>query len=116
MSVSIDDMPGNPLTDPNWASSLADNIERVVTLVRDKTTKPLLVAYRGVVFGVIGLFGGIAAIVLFTIVLTRGVQAILEWPLTHRDAVWVSYLATGVLFALVGAVLMHKRLDSESAS
>ncbi len=109
-------MPGNPLTDPNWASSLADNIERVVGSVRDKTTKPLLVAYRGIVFGVIGVIGGGAALVLFTIFLTRGLQAIIEWPLNHRDAVWVSYLATGVVFALVGALLMRKRHTSELAS
>jgi Mn2+/Fe2+ NRAMP family transporter len=109
-------MPGNPLTDPNWASSLADNIERYVGIVRDKTTKPLLVAYRGVVFGVIALFGGIAAAVLFTIFLTRGLQAILEWPLNHHDAVWVSYLAVGAVFVLVGTILMRKRHDSELAS
>ncbi len=109
-------MPGNPLTDPNWASSLADNIERVVGLVRDKTTKPLLMVYRGAVFGVIGLFGGVAAIVLFGIFLTRGLQAILEWPFTHRDAVWISYLTAGALFGIVGGVLMRKRHGHEFSS
>ena len=109
-------MPGNPLTDPNWAASLADTIERVVGLVRDRTTKPLLVAYRGAIFGVIGLFGGVAGIVLFTISLVRGLQAILEWPLNHADAVWTSYLIAGTLFSLVGAILMSKRTSGESVS
>ncbi|MCX6540059.1 MAG: hypothetical protein NTX77_00460 [Actinobacteria bacterium] len=109
-------MPGNPLTDPNWASSLADNIERVVVTVRDKTTKPLLVMYRGAVFGVIGVCGGIAALVLFTAFLTRGLQSILEWPLTHSDAVWVSYLGLGVVFGVAGLILMRKRLDSTEAT
>ena len=109
-------MPGNPLTDPNWASSLADNIERVVATVRDKTTKPLLVMYRGAVFGVIGLCGGIAALVLFTVFLTRGLQSILEWPLTHSDAVWVSYLGAGVVFGVAGFILMRKRLDTAEAT
>ena len=109
-------MPGNPLTDPNWASSLADNIERVVVTVRDKTTKPLLVMYRGAVFGVIGVCGGIAALVLFTAFLTRGLQSILEWPLTHSDAVWVSYLGLGVVFGVAGLILMRKRLDSTAAT
>lgn len=109
-------MPGNPLTDPNWASSLADNIERVVVTVRDKTTKPLLVMYRGAVFGVIGVCGCIAALVLFTAFLTRGLQSILEWPLTHSDAVWVSYLGLGVVFGVAGLILMRKRLDSTEAT
>ncbi|CAB4889040.1 unannotated protein [freshwater metagenome] len=102
-------MPGNPLTDPNWAANLADTIERVVSTVRDKTTKPLLVAYRGIVFGLIGAFGGLAALVLAVILLTRGLQAIIEWPFDHRDAVWISYLLVGSLFSVVGMLCMRKR-------
>jgi hypothetical protein len=104
------------LTDPSWAASLADTIERVVGVVRDRTTKPLLLVYRGAIFGVIGLFGGAAGVVLFTISLVRGLQAILEWPLDHADAVWTSYLLAGALFSLVGAILMTKRSSGEPAS
>ena len=32
------DMPGNPLTDPNWAPDLADRIASFVGSIRDKTT------------------------------------------------------------------------------
>ncbi len=108
-------MPGNPLTDPNWAAKLADTIERVVGLVRDKTTKPLLLLYRGIVFGVIGVVGGIIACVLLVIALTRGLQSILEWPFDHRDAVWMSYLLMGVVFTIVGAFCMNKRHSLDEA-
>lgn len=108
-------MPGNPLTDPNWAAKFADTIERVVGLVRDKTTRPLLLLYRGIVFGVIGLVGGVAAFVLLVISLTRGLQSILEWPFDHRDAVWISYLLMGAVFVIIGAVCMNKRHSLEDA-
>ena len=108
-------MPGNPLTDPNWAAKLADTIERVVGLVRDKTTKPLLLLYRGIVFGVIGVVGGIFAVVLLVIALTRGLQAILEWPFDRHDAVWISYLLMGAIFTIVGTFCMSKRHSLDEA-
>ena len=35
-------MPGNPLTDPNWAPDLADTVERVVGTVREGATTPVV--------------------------------------------------------------------------
>lgn len=102
-------MPGNPLTNPDWAPNLADTLERVVGGVRDKTTKPVLLAYRALVFGVIAIFGGLTTVVLSIILLTRGLQAILDWQLAHRTSVWVSYLAVGVPLCLLGLLLMVKR-------
>ena len=69
-------MPGNPLTDPNWAADLADTVERVVGTVRDKATTPAVHVTRGVVFGLLALFLGITAVVLFLIGITRGLQAL----------------------------------------
>ena len=80
-------MPGNPLSDPNWAPNLADTIVRLVTSVRDKTTKP----------------------VLLIIIATRSLQALIEIFTSHQAAVWISYLAVGVLFTLAGMFLMSKR-------
>ena len=99
-------MPGNPLTDPDWAPKLADTIERVVGGIRDKTTKRVLVASRAVIFGVIILFGGAVALVLLIVALFRGAQAILDSFLDHHDSVWVSYLALGVLFTTAGLIAM----------
>jgi hypothetical protein len=105
-------MPGNPLTDPDWAPKLADTIERVVTGIRDKTTRRVLTAYRAIVFGVIAVFGGAAALVLLIIALFRGVQALLDIGLEHHDSVWVSYLALGTLFTIAGLVAMKKRFPT----
>lgn len=102
-------MPGNPLTDPNWAPNLADTVERVVGTVRDKTTKPLLIAYRGLVFGIVAAFGGVTALVMLIIAFVRGLQALVEIGTSHDTAVWVSYLGVGALFTLLGLIVMRKR-------
>lgn len=110
-------MPGNPLTDPNWAPKLADTIERVVGSIRDKTTKRVLVAYRGVVFGLVAAFAAMFALVLLVIGLFRGVQALLDIGLEHHDSVWISYLAVGAIFTFGGLVAMKKRFpDSDEGA
>ncbi|MEO6124530.1 MAG: hypothetical protein ABIR32_12540 [Ilumatobacteraceae bacterium] len=102
-------MPGNPLSDPNWAPKLADTVERVVTQVRDKTTKPLLTAYRGVVFGLVAAFSGVFALVLLLVVAIRGLQALIEIFTSHANAVWIGYLFIGGVFSLAGLIVLKKR-------
>lgn len=105
-------MNGSPLSNPTWATQAADFIVDVVAKVRDRTTKPLIYVARGLVFGLIAVFGGLTALVLSLIVFTRGLQAILEWPLDHPTAVWVSYLVLGGVFLLAGSIAMAKRQPS----
>ncbi|MCU1364710.1 MAG: hypothetical protein JWL72_3797 [Ilumatobacteraceae bacterium] len=105
-------MPGNPLTDPDWAPKLADTIVRVVGSVRDKTTTKVLTAYRGIVFGLIAAFGGVLALVLLIIGLFRGVQALLDIGLDHHNSVWVSYLLVGALFTFGGLIAMKRRFPT----
>ncbi|HRE00911.1 MAG TPA: hypothetical protein PLV68_06400 [Ilumatobacteraceae bacterium] len=109
-------MPSNPLNDPTWAPKLADTVERVVGQVRDKTTKPLLVAYRGLVFGLVAAFSGVFMVILVVITAIRSLQALIEIGTSHHDAVWISYLAIGALFSIAGLVLLKKRFPSETAS
>ena len=37
-------MAGNPLSDPNWASDFTDTIVDTIDKVRDRTTKPIVMA------------------------------------------------------------------------
>jgi len=108
-------MPGNPLTDPDWAPKLADTIERVVTGVRDKTTKRVLVASRAVIFGVIIAIGAAVALVLLVVALFRAAQAVLDTFLDHHNSVWISYLALGALFTFAGLIAMKKRFPADPA-
>ncbi len=102
-------MPGNPLTDPDWAPNLANTIERVVGSVRDKTTKPLLTAYRAVIFGLVAAFGGAVALVLAIIMMVRGVVALFDIGFDHHNSVWMTYLVIGAVFSVGGLVAMKKR-------
>ena len=102
-------MPGNPLTDPNWAPDLTAQITTFVGNVRDKTTNNAIKAVRGVVFGLLGLFLGLVTIVLFLIASTRGLQALLDIVVEWDKAVYLSYFILGGILTLVGALLMSKR-------
>ena len=98
-------MPGNPLTNPDWAPNLANTLERVVGGVRDKTTKPVLLIYRGLVYRGDRIFGGLTTLVLRS-------WCSYQWPcrpfsigrLAHTTSVWVSYLRSVALFSWLVAV------------
>lgn len=102
-------MPGNPLTDPNWAPDLANQITTLVGNVRDKTTNNAVKAVRGVVFGLLALFLGLVAFVLLLIVATRGLQSLLSLAVDWDRAVYLSYLIIGGILTLGGLLLMGKR-------
>lgn len=107
-------MAGNPLTDPNWAADVTDSIVNTVDKVRDRTTKPLVMAARGLVFGLLASFLGILIIGLLIVGLTRAMISLIEWPLDHDSAVWVSYLVIGGLLCALGARFMVRRRSEES--
>ena len=71
-------MPGNPLTDPNWAPDLADQIAEFVGNIRDKTTNNAIKAARAVVFGLLGAILGVVALVLLIIAGTRGLKELYD--------------------------------------
>jgi len=102
-------MPGNPLTDPNWANEVTDQITSLVGKVRDTTTNKAIVAVRAVVFGLLGVILGVVLITLVLILLFRLIQAILSNWIDWDTAVYVSYFIVGGLLTLGGAFLMTKR-------
>ena len=104
-------MSGNPLTNPNWAPELADTVERVVGTVRDTATTKVVVAVRGLVFGLVCGRIGLAAFALAIIIGTKLIQTLVNiggW-IDKDSSVWVSYMVMGVILALAGAFCMHKR-------
>ncbi len=102
-------MPGNPLTDPNWAPDLADQISEFIGNIRRRTTDNAVKAVRGVVFGLLAAILGVVALVLLVIGLTRGLQALFDLAMSWEKAVYVSYLTLGGIFTLIGLFLMMKR-------
>jgi hypothetical protein len=92
----------DPSPSSDWPARTADSIERVVTTVRDRTTRPLLVAGRAIVFGVLAAMVGIAAVVLLSITVVRVVVIL-------TDRAWLAHLILGTLFVIVGFVLLRLR-------
>jgi hypothetical protein len=102
-------MPGNPLTDPNWAPDLAEQITTFIGNIRDKTTNNAIKVVRGVVFGLLGLFLGLVAIVLLVIIGTRAAQSLLDIWFEWDKSVYLSYFIVGGILTLLGTFLMAKR-------
>jgi hypothetical protein len=102
-------MPGNPLTDPNWAADLADQITGFVGTVRDKTTNNAIKVARAIVFGLLALILGTVALVLAVIGSTRGLQELYDLGTSTDKAVYLSYFTMGGIFTLLGLFLMMKR-------
>jgi uncharacterized protein YacL len=96
----MSDLPPPPGGD--WAAQTADTIERLVGQIRSRTTRPAVTAARGLVYGLLAAILGIAAVVLLIAALVRILAVLLP-------EVWMAYLLLGVVFTVVGAVLMLKR-------
>ncbi|MDJ0770892.1 MAG: hypothetical protein QNJ12_19015 [Ilumatobacter sp.] len=107
-------MPGNPLTDPNWATDLTERITTTVGNVRDKTTDNAIKAVRGVVFGIIGFFLGLVVLILLLITSTRALQSLLDIFFEWDKAVYLSYFVIGGILTLAGMFLMTKRHSTDA--
>lgn len=110
-------MPGNPLSDPNWAPQLADTVERVVGSVRDKATLKVVVLVRALVFGLVIGIAALAALVLMVILGVNLLQVVLG-RITRQDTdsvVWISYFVMSGLLLLLGAICMRMRRSPEAA-
>ncbi len=107
-------MPGNPLTDPNWATDTTNTIVRVVGAVRDQTTTKAVFAARALVFGIIAAFLGTFILVITIIGLMRGLQALLDIGVSGPRSVYLSYLILGGILCTVGLLLFKKRNAASS--
>src|SRR5215218_5569305 len=107
-------MPGNPLTDENWAPELADQITDFIGNIRDKTTNNAIKLARALVFGVLALLLGVVALALLLIGATRGLQALIDLGTSWERAVYVSYFVVGGILTLAGLFLMGKRTSADS--
>jgi hypothetical protein len=108
-------MPGNPLTDPNWAADLADTIDRYVGKVRTTVTERAVLAVRAVVFGIVIAIAAPVTFALLLILGTKLVQRIVAIATDHDSSIWASYMIIGGLLVLAGSFMMRKRFESDPA-
>jgi hypothetical protein len=104
-------MPGNPLSDPNWAPDLTDKIVNIIGKVRDNTTDRAVVGVRAVVFGLLAVVAAITALPLLLVVLTRLFQQLVQLVpgVDYGRSVWLSYVVVGLLMIGAGFLAMSKR-------
>jgi hypothetical protein len=108
-------MPGNPLTDPNWAADLADTIDRFVGKVRTTVTNRAVYAVRAVVFGLVIAIAAPVTFALMLILGTKLLQRLIAIATDHDSSVWASYVVLGGLMVLGGSLMMRKRYESEES-
>lgn len=81
----------------------ADTVERVVGSVRNKTTTPLVIVARAMVFGLLAAIVGGAAAVFLVVGLVRLVDVY-----TGEGRVWIAYALLGGIFTLAGLFLLRR--------
>lgn len=108
-------MPGNPLSDPNWASDLADTVDRYVSKVRTTVTDRAVYAVRAVVFGVVILIAAPVTFTLLVILGTKFVQRLIAIATDHDSSIWASYMGMGGLLVVGGSLLMRSRFGTDEA-
>lgn len=85
-----------------WPDQLADGVESAVGVVRDKAVRPATVLAKALVYGPLAAIVGLTALVLVAVAVVRGLNAIPGF----RD--WISLLALGGLFTVVGLFLLRR--------
>lgn len=85
-----------------WPAQAADTVVDVIGKVRDKTTRPIQVAARALVYGLVAAVVAGIALVLALVVLIRVLDNYVPGP------VWYIYLALSVVFTIAGIVLIRK--------
>jgi hypothetical protein len=102
-------MPGNPLTDPNWAKEVTDTIDRYVGKVRTTLTDRVVFAVRALVFGIVIAIAAPVTLILLLILSTKLLERIVALATDHDSSVWISYALLGGLLVLFGSLMMRKR-------
>lgn len=84
----------------------ADAVDAVVDFIQVKAVRPLTLAARGIVFGIIVFTGAVVTLTLLSITLIRLLTVYIP-----GNRVWVSDLIVGVLFVAAGIFAWTRRID-----
>lgn len=94
-----DAAPRTPILPAEWATKAADSVELAVALVSDRAVRPVVVAARVVVFGVLIAALAVAVLIWGSVGFVRLLD-VYAWP----GEVWASYLLLGGLFTVLGSL------------
>jgi hypothetical protein len=92
----------------DWTVQAADTIERVVTGIGDKTTKPLTSVAAGIVYGLVIAVAGLVLLILLAVAAVRVLDVYLPIH-PYGRAVWIADAIVGGIFTLAGLFVWRKR-------
>jgi hypothetical protein len=101
-------------SEPDWTTAALDRIDSAVSAVRDSTTTRLVVAARAVVYGLIAVLLGGAALLLFVMALVRILDVylanlhILGLDTHPGRSTWLADAILGGIFTAAGLFLIRK--------
>jgi len=84
----------------------ADAVDAVVDFIQNKAVRPLTLATRAIVFGIIVAAAAIVTLTLLAITLVRVLTVYIP-----GNRVWVSDLIVGTIFVVGGALAWTQRID-----
>lgn len=95
---------GPALSQAEWPAKVADTIEDVVEAVQDRVVRPLILAARGIVFGIIIAVMALLLSVVVAIALVRLLDVYV-----FGGRVWASDALLGAILVLGGGFAWTKR-------
>lgn len=87
----------------------ADAVDSAIGLLHDKAIRPLLLAARGIVFGILA---GVLAVVVLVLVAVGLIRLLDVYAFPGR--VWASYCLVGFVFTVAGLAVWSQRSTSKS--
>jgi hypothetical protein len=96
--------PGDGLAGSEWPAKVAQGVEDAVEIVRDRVVRPLVIAGRAVVFGLVAAAMALVLVALLTIAAVRLLDVY-----AFRHHVWPAYAVVGALLVAAGAFTWSKR-------
>jgi hypothetical protein len=101
--------PGEGLAGSQWPAKVAQGVEDTVAVVHDRIIRPLLIAGRAIVFG---LVAAAMALVLAVLLAIAAVRILDVYAFGHR--VWPADALVGAILVAAGAFAWTKRTASNS--
>jgi hypothetical protein len=89
----------------------ADAVDAVVDFIQNKAVRPLTLATRAIVFGIVILTAAVVTLVLIAITAIRILTVYIP-----GNRVWVSDLIVGTIFVAGGVAAWTQRIDRSASS
>lgn len=94
--------------EPDWTDQVTDLVIDVVDRIHDSTTGPLISVAKSVVYGVVAVIVGLAAVIIVTLLVVRSLDLL-------PGRIWIPYLVLGIVSTAAGLFLWSKRTHPSEA-